>query len=187
MVCKNCGATIPDGAAFCPNCGQKYEAPAEEPQPQTQYQDPYQQEYQPQYQPQQYQPVQPVNPQPQPVADVPKPLPIMILGIIAFALSWFGETVICAIVALILAIIAMKQYKTYLNLGGDPSGKAKLGKTFALIALIISIVWIGLIVLAVLFYVIVFVLILGGGAIAAMSNSGSRYAASLASFLMRFI
>ncbi len=31
MICKTCGYTIPDGAAFCPNCGQKVEAPAAAP------------------------------------------------------------------------------------------------------------------------------------------------------------
>ena len=51
MVCKNCGAALPDTAAFCFNCGAAAQPPAREPAPQ--------QERQPQYQPPQ------PNPQPQ--------------------------------------------------------------------------------------------------------------------------
>ena len=51
MICKNCGAQLQDGMAFCTNCGCKLEAPAPQPaQPQFQ-QAP---SGQPQFQPQPY-------------------------------------------------------------------------------------------------------------------------------------
>ncbi|MDR0913779.1 MAG: zinc ribbon domain-containing protein [Oscillospiraceae bacterium] len=65
MFCLKCGNQIPDGATFCPACGEKSApaaAPAPQPQAAPQYQAPvpppqpqYQQPVQPQYQQPQYQ------------------------------------------------------------------------------------------------------------------------------------
>jgi hypothetical protein len=33
MICKNCGAQLPDGVTFCTNCGCAVEAPQAQPQP----------------------------------------------------------------------------------------------------------------------------------------------------------
>ena len=69
MFCKNCGANIPDGSRFCPECGTSFEAEqAANAEPQYQepsYQQPqYQQPVEP-VQPQYAQPVQPVYAQPE--------------------------------------------------------------------------------------------------------------------------
>ena len=83
MICKHCGASLPDTAAFCADCGSPVEkqpapAPAAQPQPQPappQYQQP--QYRQPQYQsPPQYQQQYPYQQQPQyPQQQYPQPTP----------------------------------------------------------------------------------------------------------------
>ncbi len=114
MVCKNCGAQIPDGSAFCTECG----APVQ--------QEPIQQE-QPQYTPVQ-----------QPVVNDPalNATPILITGILALALCETG------IGGLICAIICMSKVKKYQAAGGVIAGKAKVGKILGTLGLVFSILWI---------------------------------------------
>jgi uncharacterized membrane protein len=74
MFCLKCGNQIPDGATFCPACGEKSApaaAPAPQPQAAPQYQAPVpppQPQYQQPVQPQQYQQPQYQAPYQQPVA-----------------------------------------------------------------------------------------------------------------------
>ena len=115
MICKNCGAEIADGSAFCTQCG----APVQQEQPQAQ-------------------------PQPQPVYNAavstpaPEGKPILILGILSLALNsipyvgWIG--------GLICAIICAKKVKAYLAAGGQLTGVAKVGKILGTVGLIVSIV-----------------------------------------------
>ena len=70
MFCPKCGQNVPDGAAFCGNCGTVIKAPSAAPQPQ--YQQPAQPQYQQPAQPQYQQPAAPVYQQPaQPVYQQP--------------------------------------------------------------------------------------------------------------------
>ena len=87
MFCKNCGAEIPDGSAFCGNCGMKASAEPVQQEPVNQYASPDPQAYRaeptsvdapyacveskPEPQPQYVQP----EPQPQPQYAQPEPQP----------------------------------------------------------------------------------------------------------------
>ncbi|MBQ7248320.1 MAG: zinc-ribbon domain-containing protein [Lachnospiraceae bacterium] len=97
MFCKNCGANIPDGSRFCPECGTSFEA-EQAANAEPQYQEPsYQQpQYQqPQYQQPQYQ--QPYQPQYQQTATAPDGKPLrgngfaitgLVLAILTVFLCW---------------------------------------------------------------------------------------------------
>ena len=117
MYCESCGSYIPDGQAFCSNCGATAPQPAQPAQPEVQpapavaepvaqpvqpvYQQPVAQPVQPIYQQPVAQPVQPMYQQPvyaaQPVAGM-QAAPVkrsngaavvgMIFGILAFVLFW---------------------------------------------------------------------------------------------------
>ena len=117
MICKNCGAQIPDGSAFCTECG----APVQQEQPIQQ--EPVQQP--------QYTPVQPVVNDPGLNAT-----PILITGILALALCWTG------IGGLICAIICMSKVKKFQAAGGVIAGKAKVGKILGTLGLVFSILYI---------------------------------------------
>lgn len=78
MFCPNCGTQIPDGSAFCQNCGARLTAA--QPVQQPQYQQPQQAPYQPQPQ------VQPPQPQPKKKGSIVK------------------IAVICAAVAVLLGV-----------------------------------------------------------------------------------
>lgn len=147
MICKNCGAQIPDGSSFCTECG----APVQ--------QEPVQQEpVQQQYEQPQYTPVMnsaPVN-----------TTPILIFGILALALSlcipyvgWIG--------GLICAIICSKKVKEYTAAGGVIAGKVKVGKILGTVGLIASIV------MAVVWFIAIIVSIIA--AIAGSSSSSFNY------------
>ncbi len=70
MFCPECGNNLPDGSAFCSNCGKQlmeqpqYEQPVYQPQPEPQYQPQPEPQYQPQPEPQ-YQPQPVYQPQPE--------------------------------------------------------------------------------------------------------------------------
>ena len=138
MICKNCGAQIPDGSAFCTECGTRIqEEPAvQEPvQEEPAVQEPVQEE------PAVQEPVQPEYvPYEQPVVTdaAQNTTPILILGILAVALNsipyvgWIG--------GIICAILCSKKVKEYLAAGGALAGKAKVGKILGTVGLILSIV-----------------------------------------------
>ena len=110
MICKNCGAQIPDGSAFCTECG----APVQQEQPVQQPQ---------------YTPVQPVVNDPELNAT-----PILITGILALALCGTG------IGGLICAIICLSKVKKFQAAGGVLAGKAKVGKILGTLGLVFSII-----------------------------------------------
>lgn len=154
MYCKNCGAEIADGSAFCTECG----APVQKEEPIQQepiQQEPIQQEpVQPQYvqaEPQ-YTPVQPA-------ADV-NSTPILITGILALALCWTG------IGGLICAIICMNKVKQFQAAGGVLAGKAKVGKILGTLGLVFSILYM---VFWVIYFIVVIVAAIGG----ALNNASS--------------
>ena len=136
MVCKNCGATLQDGMAFCTNCGCKIEAPAPQPaqpqyqqQAQPQYQQQAQPQYQqqPQYQPQYQQPVyqsQSAGPQPSTLA----------FGILSLVLCWIP------ILGIIFAAIGRSKGKNYVRSGGQLTGASKVGFILCVPGLIFSII-----------------------------------------------
>ena len=146
MICKNCGAQLPEGTAFCTNCGCAVEAPQAQPaQPQ------YQAQPQPTYQ----QPMYGQTYAAQPVGAQPNTL---ILGILSLVFCELG------IVGLILAIIARKKGKAYIAQGGQLTGAAKVGHILALVGLILSICYMA-------FWAIYLVVII----IAAIGSSATSY------------
>ena len=114
MCCPNCGKHIPDGLAFCSECGASLKETAQKPV----------YEAQPAYQ--------------QPVQTVPEvnTTPAMVLSIVALVLSELG------IPGLILAIIAKKKVKACLAAGAPLAGKLKVANILSKVALILSIVMI---------------------------------------------
>ena len=181
MVCKNCGAELPDGVAFCTNCGAAVEAPQPQPQPaQPQYQQPaqpvyqqpqpqYQQPAQPAYQqpqPAYQQPAQPVYQQPQPAYQQPMyaqpvagPQPsTLVWGILSLVFCESG------LLGLIFAIIGRKKGKAYIAQGGQLTGASKVGFILAKVGLIFSI-------LVMVVYVIYIGLIIAGVATGVVSSS----------------
>ena len=123
MICKNCGAQLPDGSTFCTQCGSAVQPEQAQPQ---------------------YTPVQPAD-------AAANATPILILGILALALNsipyagWIG--------GLICGILCANKVKAYLAAGGVLAGKAKVGKILGLVGLILSIVmavvWIIVIIVAI--------------------------------------
>lgn len=122
MFCMNCGASLPDGSAFCPNCG----SPAEQPQNDnsTAYQQPVSS-------------VQYNSGAANQASEVQDSLAksILVFGILSLALSQFG------IVGLIFAIITKSKLGRYIPQYGSPTGKAKVGKILSTVGLIASIVY----------------------------------------------
>ena len=114
MFCPNCGKQIPDGLAFCSECGASLKDTAQQPV--------YDQ--QPAYQ----QPVQ--------AAPEVNTSPAMVLSIVALALAELG------IPGLILAIIARKKVKACQAAGAPLAGKLKVANILSRVALILSIVMI---------------------------------------------
>ncbi len=162
MYCSNCGAMLPDNAAFCPECGTKVtaeesaditvqvsepvieEAPAvmTEPAEEAPVFEPVSEpetviEPEPvNAQP----PVIPVQPAPQPVYAAPKEdksTPALVWGIIGIAFSstlWFG------LLGLIFSKIGRNKYAEYLETVSVPSGKGKVGGILSKIGVILGII-----------------------------------------------
>ena len=114
MFCPNCGKQIPDGLAFCSECGASLKDNAQQPA----------YEAQPAYQ----QPVQ--------AAPEVNTTPAMVLSIVALVCAEFG------IPGLILAIIAKNKVKACLAAGAPLAGKLKVANILSKVALILSIVMI---------------------------------------------
>lgn len=136
MICKNCGAQIPDGSAFCTECG----APVQQEQPVQQ--EPVQQ---PQYTPVQ----QTYTAEPTPAVSGK---PVLICGILALALN--SIPYVGWIAGLICAIIGMKKAKAYVAANGQLTGAAKVGRILSIVGLVCSIVmafvWLIVIIVAII-------------------------------------
>ena len=134
MICKNCGAQLQDGMAFCTNCGCKLEAPAPQPA-------------QPQYQQPVYQ--QPVYQQAAPVyAEQPSTL---VWGILSLVFTEIG------ILGLIFAIIGRSKGNSFISTGGQLTGASKVGFILSKVGLILSIV-------SLVFWVLFIILVATGSA-----------------------
>ena len=128
MICKNCGAQLPDGTAFCTNCGCAVEAPQQQAQPQYQQAQPqYQQPYQAQPQYQQPFRAQPVSAQPN----------TLVFGILSLVFSCLFYT---AIVGMILGIVGRSKAKAYAAQGGQLTGASKVGSILSMVGMILGIV-----------------------------------------------
>ena len=97
MNCKNCGAEIIEGAAFCGNCGMKIEAEQEQPV----FEEPAQQEVNTEYQ-EEASFVPPVMPE-EPV--VPAEKPNTVLWIVLSAIHIFACCPLTGIVSLIFSVL----------------------------------------------------------------------------------
>lgn len=150
-ICQNCGAQCEDSANHCTNCG--VALAAEEPVAQTNPTP----EQPPVYQ---QPPVYPQPPMNQPYYGVPAPMPKnpnkgkaiagMVLGICGLVVPYLGT--ICAIIGLIISIMALKGYHE-----GEP------GRGMAIAGLVCSII--GLV------WAVLLILILAGVASVAASSS----------------
>lgn len=144
MICPNCGAQIPDGAAFCTNCGNAAPAQQTYQQPQPQPQQPYQP--QPTYQ-------QPYQPPIYGASAAPAAQPnTLVIGILSLVFDCFFYT---SIVGMILGIIGNSKAKKYRAQGGVLTGKAKVGAILSKIGMILGIVmvigfviWLAVIIIA---------------------------------------
>ncbi len=155
MFCTNCGASLPDGAALCPQCGaaveeavaqdlektaesftepryQAPEQPVNQEAAQPQYQAPvYQEAAQPQYQAPVYQ--APTQPSYHETAQQPN---LLIFGILSIVLACFT-----GIGGIILGAIGRSKGKAYALSGGRQlTGTAKVGFILSLVGLILGIV-----------------------------------------------
>ena len=113
MFCSKCGAQVPDGAAFCPVCGEVLNAPKEAP-----VETPVAQE----------------TVSVDEAAKTSAAKSVMIIGIVAIALSELG------LPGIILAAIANKKVAAYEAQYGPCTGMAKVGRILAKVALPVSIV-----------------------------------------------
>lgn len=117
MFCPNCGTNAPDGAKACPNCGTFLNAQPEAPV----YQEAPAQ-----------QPIYNAAPVSTVVYNTTQ---ILVFGILALALA--GST---GIVGIIFGILTKKKVNEYLGLGGQLTGKAKVGSILGKVGLILGIV-----------------------------------------------
>ena len=139
MICKHCGAELPEGYTFCPHCGTELRIEEAEPVAETALE-----------------PVAPViaekeKPEKDPVK-VRKENTILILGIIGLA----GNSV-NSIGALIVSILALKRYAEHLKEYADPGPKARIGSKLARAGKIVAIVTTAFVAAMVLFYLTVLV------------------------------
>ena len=138
QFCSKCGSAIPEGSAFCPNCG---EAVAQTAQPQQpQYQQPAYQ--QPVYQQPVYQPTANVGPQPN----------LLVFGILSLVFE--------VIVGIILGAIGRSKGKAYIAQGGQLTGASKVGFILCKVGLILSIIA----TVSFVIWLIVYIAALAGGA-----------------------
>ena len=145
MFCESCGSQVPDGQAFCSNCGTPVAQPA---QPAPQPAQPVQQYAQPVAQPvQQYaQPVQPVQ-YAQPVVAVPTQAPKssngmaiagLIMGILTLVFCWVPFfNWILGLLGLIFSIVGLAKK----NAG--TKGCAIAGLIMTILGIVLSFVMIG--------------------------------------------
>ena len=135
QFCGKCGSAIPEGAAFCPNCGESVQsAPAAQQQPVYQ---------QPRYQEPVYQQVANVGAQPN----------LLVFGILSIVFDWI-------FVGIILAAVGRSKGKAYVAQGGQLTGASKVGFILCKVGLILSII--GTIGFAI--SLIVYIAVLAGGA-----------------------
>ena len=147
MFCKNCGAQLSEGAAFCPNCGTAvvkevaepvYQQPAEPQQPvYSQPAEPQQPVYQqPVYQQPVYQPV--VNGAPRSNPGKGMGIAALIMGIVSCCFFWIPYfNIIClmmSIAGMILSIIGVKKSKS----AGASAGVSVAGLVLSIIGLVLS-------------------------------------------------
>lgn len=137
MFCNNCGTQLPDGALFCPNCGNKFET-VNTPQPEYQ---------QPEFQQPAYQEPTYTQPAPQNNGDDTS---ILVFGILALAIG--------AIFGIIFGAIALNKANDWVARGGQLIGKAKAGRILGKIGLIL-----GIISTAILAIYIIIIAIIGVG------------------------
>ena len=142
MFCKNCGAQLSEGAAFCPNCGTAvvkevaepvYQQPAEPQQPV--YSQPAEPQ-QPVYQQPVYQPV--VNGAPRSNPGKGMGIAALIMGIVSCCFFWIPYfNIIClmmSIAGLILSIIGLKKSKS----AGASVGVSVAGLVLSIVGLVLS-------------------------------------------------
>ena len=137
MLCNQCGASLPDDATFCNNCG----APVAQPQ----YQQPQQPQYQqPQYQQPQYQQPAPYQ-QPQPMYAQPMDQgfdpqeaslskSILTMGILSICFC-----LIIAVLGVVFGGIALGKSNAYAQ-KYQLVGKAKTGRILGTIGMILGII-----------------------------------------------
>ncbi|MBR3423506.1 MAG: zinc ribbon domain-containing protein [Clostridia bacterium] len=113
QFCSKCGSAIPEGSAFCPNCGEAVAAAAQPQQPQYQ---------QPVYQQPVYQQAANVGPQPN----------LLVFGILSLVFD--------VIVGIILGAIGRSKGKAYIAQGGQLTGASKVGFILCKVGLILSII-----------------------------------------------
>ena len=119
QFCARCGGAIPEGSAFCPNCGEPVAQTAQPQQPQ--YQQPAYQ--QPVYQQPVYQQTANVGPQPN----------LLVFGILSLVFDWI-------FVGIILGAIGRSKGKAYIAQGGQLTGASKVGFILCKVGLILSII-----------------------------------------------
>ena len=138
MFCKNCGAQLSEGAAFCPNCGTAvvkdvaepvYQQPAEPQQPVYQ---------QPVYQQPVYQPV--VNGAPRSNPGKGMGIAALVMGIVSCCFFWIPYfNIIClmmCIAGVILSAIGIKKSKS----AGASVGVSVAGLVLSSIGLVLSLI-----------------------------------------------
>lgn len=125
MLCNQCGASLPDDATFCNNCG----APVAQPQ-QPQYQQPvYQQPMYQQPQPMYAQPIyNGVDPEQERLSKS-----ILTMGILSLALGW-----LIAVLGVVFGAIALGKSNAYAQ-RYPLVGKAKVGRILGIVGMIIGI------------------------------------------------
>ncbi len=130
QFCTKCGGSIPEGSAFCPNCGEPVAQAAPQ---QPQYQQSVYQPQQPQYQQPTYQ--QPVYQQPayQQTANVGAQPNLLVFGILSLVIPF--------IVGIILGAVGRSKGKAYIAQGGQLTGASKVGFILCKVGLILSIIF----------------------------------------------
>ena len=140
MFCPNCGNQIPEGSAFCGNCGTKVEAPAApQPAPQPAYEAPQQPAYQAVQEPVYVAPQQSVQVAPV-VNNANDPelnslaTNTMVFGILGAALG------LCiGVPGIIFSVLTKKKVNEFVGRAGSLYGKAKVGSILAKVGLPVSI------------------------------------------------
>lgn len=127
MFCKHCGKPLDEGVKFCPNCGVALDAgaPADNPQPVVNIA---------------------WNDAVKEKADS-LASSILTFGILGLA---FTATFYLSLLGLIFSCVALNKAKTYINLVGDISGKAAVGRALARPGMIVGIIYTALLTLVVL-------------------------------------